>query len=460
MDGTTQKAGKPATKCGAGSARETKDAFGLFRTIFSPLFVQNLKADFAIRQRSRIFTFPVTVWLMIVQRLSGGSLASAVAELVAGNGWDVLEPCKRVRDQSISTNTGAYSQARTRIPVKAARRVAEHTFEHLYAAADLKADSLRDRLFLLDGSSIRLAHTKELLKVYGLARNQHGESHWPVMRVAVLHHVTTGLALAPAYGPMYGPAAVGEQELSEQLIDSLPAASALIADRNFGVFSVVWRACRRGHQVLVRLTRERAAQFSTDLAAGLDKPVVWRASAADRKAHRELPEEAGLEGRLVVVNPEAGGEPLYLFTTLEQAAAEIASLYKERWNIETDLRSLKEQVKLHSITAKTPDMAASELLLATTAYNLIRAVMRAAAKQTGVEPRRLSYARCSACFWAFTRSVSASCSPERFEQQWKLLLRMLGQCKLPNRNRPSAPRAVWLKRSAFPIRKSGQEKTK
>jgi hypothetical protein len=105
-------------------------------------------------------------------------------------------------------------------------------------------------------------------------------------------------------------------------------------------------------------------------------------------------------------------------------------------------------------------MAAPELLLATTAYNLIRAVLREAAKQAGVEPRRLSYSRCSACFRAFNRTVAADCSPERFEHQWKLLLRMLGQCKLPNRKRPSAPRTVWLKRSAFPIRKPPQEKTK
>jgi hypothetical protein len=116
---------------------------------------------------------------------------------VAGNGWDVLEPCKRVRDKSISANTGAYSQARPRIPVEAARRVAQHTFEYRYAAAGLKADSLGDRLFLLDGSSIRLEPTAALLKVYGPGKNQHGDSHWPVMRVAVMHHVTTGLALAP-----------------------------------------------------------------------------------------------------------------------------------------------------------------------------------------------------------------------------------------------------------------------
>jgi len=78
------------------------------------------------------------------------------------------------------------------------------------------------------------------------------------MRLAVMHHVVTGLAMAPYFGPMYGPKAVGEQELAEALIDRLPESSVLIGDRNFGVFSVAWHAHKCGHKVLVRLTEPRA----------------------------------------------------------------------------------------------------------------------------------------------------------------------------------------------------------
>jgi len=396
---------------------------------------------------------------MIVQRLSGGTLAAALGELLAGNGGDVLEPCKRVREGSISANTGAYSQARMRVPVEAAYRVAQRTFEYLRSA--LGTDPLRDRLFLIDGSSIRLAHTAALLQVYGAASNQHGNSHWPIMRVVTMHHVVTGLALAPCYGPMYGESAVGEQELAEKMLDRLPPGSVLIGDRNFGVFSLMWHACARGHDVLVRLTRDRAAQLTAELRLDTDQSVEWRASKTDLRAHPELPPDAGLKGRLIALQPAAAEEPLYLFTTLQESIETTASLYKQRWHIETDLRSLKEQMKLHSITAKTPDMAASELLLAVAAYNLIRAVMQEAALQAGVEPRRLSYSRSQACFWPFTRAVSASCTSEQFEYHWKRLIRSLGQCKLPNRSRPSAPRSVWPKRSAFPLRKTNaQEKTK
>ena len=58
------------------------------------------------------------------------------------------------------------------------------------------------------------------------------------------------------------------------------------------------------------------------------------------------------------------GEELCLFTRLDEPVEVLASLYKERWTVETDLRFLKEQMKLHVLTGKTPDMAVRELMLA------------------------------------------------------------------------------------------------
>ncbi|MBC7925414.1 MAG: hypothetical protein H7039_07130 [Bryobacteraceae bacterium] len=130
------------------------------------------------------------------------------------------------------------------------------------------------------------------------------------------------------------------------------------------------------------------------------------------------------------------------------------SLYKERWNIETDLRSLKELVRLHTIPARSPDLVASELLIAIASYNLIRAVMAEAAQQFNIEPRRLSFSRSRESFWAFARAVAHVDSEEKFEYHWRLLLRSISQCKQPKRNRPPAPRVVWNKPHGFPKRKA------
>jgi hypothetical protein len=430
-----------------------RQIFGWFGRILPPTFFEQLKNDLGIIENSCIFTLTVTSWLMIMQRLSPqGTLATAVSELIHGNGRELLEPCKRVRDENISAGTGAYSQARQRVPVAAARRITEQTFEQLHEISS--ENGLRDRLFLLDGSSIRLMHTPALIKAYPQAENQHGKSHWPVMRIGVMHHVVTALAMAPEFGPMYGSKAVSEQGLSEALIDRLPDLSVLIADRNFGVFSVVWHAHSRGHKVLVRLTEARANRLGGgNLSVGSDRKVTWQASRDDLRAHPKLTAEARIEGRLIVVRAVDTQEILYLFTTLEEPTETVIALYKERWQIETDLRSLKEQVRLHTIPARSPDLVACELLMSIAGYNLIRAVMGEAARQTGIEPRRISFSRSREAFRAFTRAVAHIESETEFDRHWKLLLRSIGQCKLPKRNRPGAPRVVWRKPHGFPARK-------
>jgi len=457
VDGTAKNEISPAAAQRAG----TPQVFRWFTRILPQSFFESLKEDLGIIENSCIFTLPVTTWLMILQRLSAsGTLVSAVAELIQGHGRQLLEPCKRVRQDSISANSGAYSQARQRVPVQAVRRVAERVFEYLYEIS--AGEGLRSRLFVLDGSSIRLAHTPAIIKLYPVAENQYGESHWPVMRVAVMHHVATGLAMAPQYGAMYGADAVSEQDLAEELIERLPPRSVLIGDRNFGVFGVAFGAHRRGHTVVVRLTAARAKRLLEGGEPPVDseQPVVWQPSRDDLRAHPELTAEDRIKGRLIVTQPDHAREILYLFTTLEQSREEATALYKERWNIETDLRSLKEQVRLHTIPARSPDLAASELLIAVASYNLIRAVMAEAARQIGIEPRRLSFSRSREAFWAFVRAAAHVESGEAFERHWRLLLRSIGQSRLPTRDRPPAPRLVWRKPHGFPYRNTPRDASK
>lgn len=418
-------------------------------------FFDSLRKDLEVIESSSIYTLPVTIWLMILQRLSPlGTLESAVDQLRQGSGRELLDDCKRVREGRISPHTGAYGQARGGLPVAAAQRVCTRTCQSLLA--DLATSTVRDRLFVLDGSTIRLAHSASLAQTYPPARNPRRPSHWPILLVTVMHHVGTGTAMAPAFGPAHGSDAVSEQSLAEELIDQLAPASVLIGDRNFGVFSVLWRAHRQGHRVLTRLTADRARRLAggTLPEPGSDVKLLWKPSPHDRRAHPQIPAEACIAGRLVAVKYPGAKQILYLFTTLTETAEELVSLYTRRWTIETDLRSLKEQVRLHQIDAKSPDMVARELFLAVATWNLIRAVMQQAARQAEVEPRRLSFSRARSAILAFAQANHSS--SQHRERGWQLVLESIAKCKLPNRNRPSAPRLVWTRAQPFPKRKVPQ----
>ena len=310
--------------------------FGLFGKAVPPQFFGQLRERLSLSARG-IYSLAVVVWLMMWQRLDGrGSLAVAVQQVVQGALGDLVPPEKRVREQRVSSNTGALSRARKRLPREVVEAVCDEIFAQLMTPRE--GNALLERLFLLDGSSMRLAHTASLVAAYPPGSNQHGEAHWPVIRLVAAHHLSSGLATRPCWGPFYGEQAVSEQGLAEEIMPRLPADAALMGDRNFAVFSVAWAAQQHGYAVLFRMTEVRARKLAGGVLppAGSERRVEWRPSRDDRRAHPQLPTEALVRGRLLVAHVEGEDRQplkLYLFTTLEEPREVLVELYPQRWDI-------------------------------------------------------------------------------------------------------------------------------
>ena len=268
----------------------------------------------------------------------------------------------------------------------AAEKVAASVFDHLMRDNnDEVLPGWRRRVFILDGSSLEMPHTPELAKAYP----PHPKSHWPVLRMLVAQDWITGLAVRPSWGPMYGTGAVSEQALMKQLLGQLPDDAVLMGDINFGEFSVAFASVQRGHDVLLRWQPNRAAALDRGLPlqSGLDREVSWRPSAYERKRH-----------------PDSAGR----------------------------------------CSCKTVDMIAKELVLAIVGYNLVRAVMNAAAQQYRVDPRRLSFSRSQDVVNAAMIGLEESPTPAEYQLRLDRMLRFVASCKLPNRSKKrSTPRHVW-----------------
>jgi hypothetical protein len=119
----------------------------------------------------------------------------------------------------------------------------------------------------------------------------------------------------------------------------------------------------------------------------------------------------------VCTNPSRPHELLCLFTTLDLPVAEILGIYKLRWNVETDLRSLQRTVGLHQLNCKSPDMAEKELLLAIAAYNLVRAVMCLAARPAHITPRQLSFSFGQTVVAAALPGLDHAADDEEYQQR-------------------------------------------
>ena len=406
------------------------------------------------------------IWLLIWQRLQGAApLEAAVLDLLhdlPACFWP--NPCKRVREwrqsgKPVSGNTAAYNQSRHNLPLSVGEQSCDHIFDELLARVAPICAAVCRRAFLLDGSSMRLAYSPALAKSFPPCCNQHGESHWPVIRVLVAHDLQTGLAMRPQWGPMYGPDAISEQQLLEAAIDRLPTGATVIGDANFGVFSVAWTATQRQYPVLLRLTSARAKRLAGELKDKIDRLLEWTPTREDRKSHPNLPPDARVRGRLIVrrVRPDDGGDPilLALFTTLSDSVKEILKLYGQRWNIETDLRTLKTQLRMDQLSCATAEMAAKEIVIGIAAYNLVRAVICLAAQQSGLPPRSYSFTRSARIVQSFAPKIASASTPQEAKKHFDRMMYFLQQAIHPHRNhkRNPSPRAVWPKSKKYPNRK-------
>ena len=143
-------------------------------------------------RRTQIYTLPVVVAMMLLQRLNErGTQQEAVHQVAAGRLDHLLADCKRVQDGKISQNTGGYARACGRMGVGVVERACDQMLGELSRRMEPQPE-LKVPLLLLDGSSLRLEHARGLLEDFPPAPNQYGEGHWGIVRWVAFHDLQTG----------------------------------------------------------------------------------------------------------------------------------------------------------------------------------------------------------------------------------------------------------------------------
>ena len=72
-------------------------------------------------------------------------------------------------------------------------------------------------------------------------------------------------------------------------------------------------------------------------------------------------------------------------------AADVAELYRQRWQVETNLRDLKQTLGLAVLKSTTVAGVEKEILVFALVYNLVQSVRAAAAVAQGVPRERISF---------------------------------------------------------------------
>lgn len=427
-----------ATSSAKTSAEELSSAIQLFASILGAPD-QPIALDFDERTTNRmVYTHAVTLWMLILQRLGGGKTLEEVVSQVLNHDRDLLPDNKRVRENTLSENSGGYARARKRLPLEYILDFSSRVCSYLGEISEPLIDGRR--AFFIDGTTITLPPLKALKEAYPPATNQHGESVWPVAQLMIANEVQSGCAMLPQIDPMYGENNASEAVQAQRIVQQLPAQSIVMADSGFGIFSVAFATVLAGHGFLFRLSHVRYKALRRR-AVLIDEGenyqthhLLWTPSDKDRQSNPELPADACLD--VVVHEVEISSEfTLYLVSNLELAACTSSNFYRRRYDVEFDIRDFKVTLDTENIRAKSVEMFKKELHTSIVAYNLVTQFRRQAAKLSQIAPRRLSFKG----VWTTMKNrllLQPACSLEEWLKRFDEALHRAAKRKHPNRKHP------------------------
>lgn len=359
-----------------------------------------------------IYTPAITLWGLISQvffKEENRSCKAAVIRIAAL--WAVL-------GRTIcSTNTGAYCRARLKISFEAVRDIArqlalssEEAFEQQNAASGetkahpvleaIESQPTTGRILLVDGFTVTAADTPENQEEFPQNPAQKEGLGFPIIRCVSLISMVTGLLFDVMTGPYAGKQS-GETALLWQMLDQLKRGDTLVADCFYCTYWIV-AACKIKGVNIVMKNHDKRDDHPLG-ALRIDKhqrTTVWlrpqRPNWMSEQEYEMCPDQ--IEIRLVdIVIDQAGfrSKKYTVATTILETQVYsrdwIASVYRSRWLVELDIRSVKCSLGMDIIRAKTPAMVKTEIWSCFLAYNLIRMKMLQSCAVSGRMPRTLSF---------------------------------------------------------------------
>ncbi len=372
--------------------------------VLDPACITAVCQEVGYRFRRRVLDPVTTIHLFVIQILNGNF---AVARL-----QDFTD---RVFTEA------AYCKARGRLPLQ----VLQTLLQRLGAAlrptvADDEGRWHGHRTFHMDGSAFSMPDTPELQKEFGQPGNQKPGCGFPVAHILTLFHAGTGFLLKMLAAPLR----THDMSQVAQLHPELAAGDVVIGDRGFCSFAHFALLHARKLYGVFRAHQKLIISFRTGRACngpgtgkhrkGLPcsywlrhlgvqdqlveyfKPKtcpVWLSPAE----YAALPASLTLrELRYQVHQRGCRTKQVTLVTNLldphQYPAPALADLYGQRWQIETNLRHLKQTMKMDVLHCTTVDGVWKELTVFALVYNLVRTVMHAAAVRQDVDVERISFA--------------------------------------------------------------------
>jgi hypothetical protein len=380
-------------------------------------WIEKACQQLGISFRRRILD-PVTVCHVFLLQILHGNTACAGLRHLAG----------------ISFSGAAYVKARARLPLALFEWLLERVVDALFPTTCTTGLWHGHRTWFLDGSSFSMPDTSELQQRFGQPGAQRKGCGFPVAHLLALFHAGSGLLQRVIAAPLRTHDAAQAPLMHSEFLPN----DILIADRGLSSFVHLAQLRVLGVHGLFRCHQRQIVDFrrgrrhtrKQESTTGLprsrwlkrlgryDQLVEYvkpqRPRGMSQADYDALPETLTLrELRYWIDEPGCRTRVITLVTTLISAeaypATELAALYNQRWQVETNLRHLKTTMKMEVLHCKTVDGVLKELMMFALAYNLVRLVMLEASQRQGVALERISFV--DALRWLRTATPGTPLTP-------------------------------------------------
>jgi hypothetical protein len=205
---------------------------------------------------------------------------------------------------------------------------------------------------------------------------------FPVGRLLGVFSLSTGAVIDLAVSTWKGKG-TGETSLLQTLWGCLKKDDTLLGDAGFSSFVVIASALDRSCHVVSELKKASYGRIKTklnDQVIKIAKPKYTTSCSICRNVYNALSTEITVRVVKIVCAPK-GFRPKIKFvvtTHLDAAsvtAKELSELYRQRWQVELNFRSIKTVLGMDIVNGKSPEMVLKEVWVHMLAYNLIRQKM-------------------------------------------------------------------------------------
>src|SRR4029078_6885010 len=215
--------------------------------------LDRLLAQHGAESHERIYTPLITLAMFLSQCCDPDpSLNQAVARLITQRLARKL-PAR-------SSQNGAYSRARGRLPEKVVAELTRHTGKQLMQQAPTRWRWQGRQVKVVDGSTASMPDTEENQNAYPQMASQQPGLGFPIVRFVVIFSLATGSVLDADFRPYTGKE-TSELAMLRGLHDHFENGDVVLGDRHFCSFFEIAELQRRGVDVVLRQPQMRKTDF-------------------------------------------------------------------------------------------------------------------------------------------------------------------------------------------------------